>query len=168
MPFPIGVFGGYGTNIFITTNGVISINQGSIEWRETTLPADVLPDVSILAYWDDLLIYPGTPQGIYYEITGTAPNRKVTFEFYHSHYLDNLQYFHFAMEFYEAQQGVTLFKYYEVGAGTTFGNGRSATVGAQRKSTNQFMQYSFRQPVILPNTFVRLDTVAGITTNGNL
>lgn len=79
--------------------------------------------------WDDLYIYSGTQQGIYYEVDGTASSRTVTFEFYLSHYADADQYYHFLVRFFEAQSNVVTFQYRNV---SDFG--ASATVGVESET----------------------------------
>lgn len=79
--------------------------------------------------WDDLYIYEGTQQGIYYEIDGTAPSRTVTFEYYLSHFADADQYYHFLVHFFEAKPNVVTFQYLNV---SDFG--ASATVGIESET----------------------------------
>ncbi|RMY14520.1 hypothetical protein D0868_01405 [Hortaea werneckii] len=69
-------------------------------------------DTAALPLWADLYIYNGTQQGIYYEITGTAPNRQVSFEFYESLYSDPTQSYHFLVHFLEASTNYVTFEYY--------------------------------------------------------
>lgn len=139
--------------------------------------------LDLSTYWDDLYIYRGTQQGIYYDITGEVGSRELKFEFYTSAFVRPTEYFHFIMTFYENQVGVVKYKYYAVSY-----SGASATVGAQRKSStyhphltvagmisitdyashflaNQFLQDSFNQPVITPGLEITIDTNAGTMTH---
>jgi len=60
-----------------------------------------------LGLWDDLHIYEGTQQGIYYEVDGTAPNRQTTFEFYLDHCCeDQGKYYHFLIQFFEKRPNI--------------------------------------------------------------
>jgi hypothetical protein len=63
---------------------------------------------------------------MYYEVTGTVGTRVVTFEWFVSHFQAPTQYYHLAMQFYEATPGTSRFIYY-----TISDDGVSATVGAQ-------------------------------------
>src|ERR1700710_2422764 len=109
--------------------------------------------------WDDLYIFEGTQQGIYYQVTGTAPNRQVIFEYYTSAYVRPTEYYHFTITYNENVPGIATFQYYSVSL-----SGGSATVGGQsitgkhffkinlmaNHSENKFTQYSFNQPDINP------------------
>jgi hypothetical protein len=78
--------------------------------------------------WDDLMIYAGTAQTIYYDASGTAPNRITTFEFYESHFTSSTRYYHFQIIFYENLPNSVKYSYYEV-----TDNGSGATIGVQSK-----------------------------------
>jgi hypothetical protein len=80
----------------------------------------------VAAYFDDLYIYHGTMQGIYYEVSGTAPSRSVAFEWYMSHIGSPTEYYHFLVAFYEASPDTVRIDYLQAN-----GHGASATVGAQ-------------------------------------
>ncbi|KAH0033032.1 hypothetical protein KCU78_g2544, partial [Aureobasidium melanogenum] len=64
------------------------------------------------------------------------------------------------MTFFENQPGVVKYKYFDISY-----NGLSATVGAQRYSTGQSLQYSFNQGVINPGLEITIDTNAGTMTH---
>ncbi|EMC95444.1 hypothetical protein BAUCODRAFT_542010 [Baudoinia panamericana UAMH 10762] len=117
-----------------------------------------LPDTLWAPLWQDLYIYKGTPQGLYYQITGsTVGSRNVSFEWYTSQFSAPTQYYHFIATFQEAVPGQAVFDYYQVsnnGAayqvqtsnGQTFGS----QVGVQKYSTGQSAVYSNNQPNVLP------------------
>lgn len=88
-----------------------------------------LPDTTAAGYWDDLYIYQGTPQGLYYEAYGVSLHRNLTFEWYTSHYGDSSQYYHFTLQFQEAQLGVMVVDYLQISD-----SGASATVGMQSET----------------------------------
>ena len=136
-------------------------------------------DTAALALWDDLYIYQGTQQGIYYEVDGVAPNRKTTFEFYLSHCCSNTGlYYHFLMTFFEARPNVVTFNYLNISD-----CGTSATVGVESLSGKEtsrddggevmanfslcyvagslFLQYSLDQPIIYPGMQLTFDTSSG-------
>lgn len=72
------------------------------------------------------MIYSGTSQSVYYGVSGTAPNRLATFEFYASHYGQSSQYYHFQIIFYENSPGIVDYVYFQASDG-----GASATIGVQ-------------------------------------
>ncbi len=62
------------TKCNISTNGLISFDQGVTEWSPTAIPSTNLPDNYIAPFWSDLK--PGPDGGkILYATRGTAPNR---------------------------------------------------------------------------------------------
>jgi hypothetical protein len=143
------------------------------------LPTSSFSGTTAFPYWDDLYIYSGTPQGIYYASQGNAPNRTLVFEFYTSHYSQANQYYHFQVLFFEAQPGVVQYRYYDASDG-----GVSCTVGVQgnkRKnvfrliqnifsdlasSSGPFIQYSFDLAnSVQSNMSLTFDTNHGTYTN---
>lgn len=129
LPFPIGGFGTYSTQVYLMINGMVSLVDGTSTYTNTDLPSSAIPDITLLGFWDDLYIYAGTQQGIYYQIEGAVGNRSLLFEFYTSAYQRPTEYFHFTMGFFEARPGVAVYKYYDISF-----NGNSSTVGAQKRS----------------------------------
>jgi hypothetical protein len=73
---------------------------------ETSLPTSMFSGAIVFGYWDDLYIYSGTSQGIYYAAEGTAPNRTLVFEYYTSYFGASNQYYHFQIVFFETAPGV--------------------------------------------------------------
>lgn len=78
--------------------------------------------------WDDLFIYTGTSQTIYYATSGTAPNRITTFEFYESYFGQSTRYYHFQIIFYENLPNIVKCVYFDM-----TDNGAGATIGVQSK-----------------------------------
>ena len=133
-------------------------------------------DYAIFPFWDDLYVYGGTRQGVYYEIVGTAPNRQVSIEWNTSPsgypgYPD--QYFHFTATFQEtdpnfddgAVSGAPVFSYHEISDA-----GVSATVGQQSQSSGLFTQYSYNTADITPGlelTYNRSTKAYEVTSSGD-
>ncbi|KAI4730315.1 hypothetical protein E4T49_01780 [Aureobasidium sp. EXF-10728] len=122
-------------------------------------PNGCFGDVVAFGLWDDLFIYQGTQQGIYYEVDGAAPNRRTSFEFYISHFSDQTQYYHFLMNFYENRPNVVNYQYLNVSD-----YGVSATVGVQMFSANLFKQFSYNQAVICNGMRLTFDTTPGVNS----
>ena len=62
------------TKCYISTNGLISFDEGVTAWSPTAIPNNSLPDNYIAPFWSDL--NPGAGGGaILYATRGTAPNR---------------------------------------------------------------------------------------------
>jgi len=103
------------------------------------LPASPFPGATALPYWDDLYIYSGTSQGIYYAAEGNAPNRTLIFEYYMSHYTQPTQYYHYQVIFFEGVPGVVQYKYFDASDG-----GVSCTVGVQGSRMQKFFCFSIK------------------------
>ncbi|KAK4970671.1 hypothetical protein LTR42_007647 [Elasticomyces elasticus] len=195
LPVNISLYGQSSANVWVSTNGVVGITQlqqNSANFVNQPLPWFGMPgcanqnytdpvsgatvnqcfgDTMALALWDDLFIYAGTQQGIYYEVDGEVGTRNTTFEFYHSHYSDDNQYYHFLMTFFEDRPGVVTFRYLDVSD-----NGCSATVGIQSSSygvnnpgnsysgANNYVQYSSSLANVYPGLQITLDSRANYIT----
>ncbi|MCI0608996.1 MAG: hypothetical protein L0Z71_08045, partial [Anaerolineae bacterium] len=64
------------SQLYFSTNGLITFGAGSWEWDNTNIPNGLSPNNMIAAFWDDLLV--GSPYNagaIYYSQGGSAPNR---------------------------------------------------------------------------------------------
>jgi hypothetical protein len=144
---------------------MITLGSGTAVYDNNGLgfPNQYLPSLTIAGLFDDLYIYQGTQQGIYYEIVGETGSRQVIFEFYMSAYQRPTEYYHFSMTFYEDQPGVSLFKYYEVSR-----SGTSASIGVQQYSTGKSLVFAHLQHAITWNYWVKIDSVGGTYTAGNL
>ncbi|KAG9857121.1 hypothetical protein KCU98_g1635, partial [Aureobasidium melanogenum] len=129
LPFEISAFGKSSSSMYLEINGCVSLDTGFWTWYNVPLPFSYIADTTLSGYWDDLYIYQGTQQGIYYDITGEVGSRQLEFEFYTSTYGTLTEYFHFIMTFFEDQPGVVKYRYFDISY-----NGLSATVGAQRYS----------------------------------
>lgn len=148
LPFAIGAFGKTSSSIWLEVNGCVSLETGFGAYTNYGLPSSAVgSDTTLLGYWDDLYIYRGTQQGIYYDITGEVGSRELKFEFYTSAYVRPTEYFHFIMTFYENQVGVVKYKYYDVSY-----SGASATVGAQRRSSTYPLALQKRFRLLTPSS----------------
>ncbi|CAM4771001.1 unnamed protein product [Rotaria magnacalcarata] len=70
-------------------------------YTNTNLPTNSFGGPTAFGYWDDLMIYAGTSQSVYYSVSGTSPNQLATFEYYMSHYGQPTQYYHFQILLYK-------------------------------------------------------------------
>ena len=94
------------------------------EYNNYMLPNYTDLAVGVAPCWDDLYIFTGQPQGIFYSVSGSAPSRSLTIEFYESHYSDSTQYYHFLVSFWENMPNVTTIDYLNMsdsGSGATMG-----------------------------------------------
>ncbi|KAI7157745.1 glycoside hydrolase [Hortaea werneckii] len=165
LPFAIGAYGLENTHVYLSINGRVSLGGDSSYYTNAALYDPNLSQtstVSILGFFDDLYIYRGTQQGIYYQVTGEIGSRQLVFEYYTSHYQAPQEYYHFTMTFYEGQNGVVDVKYYSISD-----QGGSATVGMQRKDGQRYMQYAFNtRGRITAGTTLRMNSNTGAFTPG--
>ncbi|KAF4426517.1 hypothetical protein FACUT_9827 [Fusarium acutatum] len=165
-PFPIEVFGAGSTSVFVTTNGVISLDDYSTSYANNVLPFENLPSISIMPYWDDLIVRAGACNtGIYYDVYESERGNTFTIEWQlGSIGLGASTGEHFSASFYEDFPGVVRFEYYQ-----TTKHGSSATVGLQ--NGQQYSQYSVNQDDSIPDQFyIVIDTSSGdaVTLSGSL
>ncbi|KAF3907371.1 hypothetical protein ABW21_db0201731 [Orbilia brochopaga] len=167
LPFPIVIYGVSTTNIYVSVNGFFSLNsspnpiQDYPSYNNGQLPvnldinnnyAEYLPPLTVAGFWDDLYIYAGTQQGIYWQVDGSPGSRTLQFEFYTSHYQLPNEYYHFVMKYKENIENIVEVTYYQVSD-----TGSSATIGAQ--NGQEFTQWSFNTAgAVLPGQTLRIDT----------
>ncbi|THW06570.1 hypothetical protein D6D26_01470 [Aureobasidium pullulans] len=178
LPVNLTMYGQSSANIRVSSNSLLGLTDLNWEYSNRPLPYQgnnypgclsetttdeygntvnyCFGDAVAFGLWDDLFIYQGTQQGIYYEVDGAAPNRRTSFEFYISHFSDQSQYYHFLMNFYENKPNVINYQYLNVSD-----HGVSATVGVQSFSAQEFMQFSFNQAVICPGMQLTFNTTLG-------
>ena len=127
------LFNARSNKIYISSNGLLTLNYPSDKYNYQKFPyrawqwqSQPLPDQVLAPFWGDLYIYKNTPQGIYYEETGSAPNRKLEVEWYVSRYSSPKQYYHFSLVVEEAKPNFATFKYFEA-----LDKGGKCTIGVQ-------------------------------------
>ncbi|CAF0968950.1 unnamed protein product [Adineta ricciae] len=148
------LYGYSSSKIYISSNGVICLVNCMSEHTNAALPTTAFKGPTALALWDDLMIYSGTSQGVYYPIEGGAPNRTTTFEFYTSKFNASQNYYHFQVKFYENQPDIVEYIYYEVSD-----KGGSATIGTQKSISGPDIEYSMNKPnAVWPNMTLTFNT----------
>ncbi|EPS35918.1 hypothetical protein H072_10604 [Dactylellina haptotyla CBS 200.50] len=86
IPFPIEMYNVSTSVIYLSVNGFLSLDElpgtsfinSELPVADSVSGANRLPNTSICALWDDLYIYFGTQQGIYYQIDGSPAMEKDT------------------------------------------------------------------------------------------
>ncbi|KAJ5225995.1 hypothetical protein N7468_007220 [Penicillium chermesinum] len=131
LPFPVKIYGHESSVLSINDNGMICLDHGPDDVQNrrlgTQLPAlNGIPPYTLFPLWEDLMIKKGKPHGIYYEIEGAEPNRKITIEYYVTRFQEENLYFHFLVILEEARPSVVTFKYFDVND-----KGKLGTVGVQ-------------------------------------
>ncbi|RVD87864.1 uncharacterized protein DFL_002068 [Arthrobotrys flagrans] len=170
LDFPIEIYNVSSSNIYVSVNGFISLDEEpGTSFINSQLPvaddvagANRLPNTAAAALWDDLYIYAGTQQGIYYQTDGNTPgSRIISFEFYTSAYRRSAEFFHFLISYEEAKPNILTYTYFEASGG-----GVSATIGAQSRSQNLWVQWSFDQAdAVSDGQSLLVDTIANTITS---
>ncbi|KAK6532159.1 hypothetical protein TWF694_003319 [Orbilia ellipsospora] len=150
LDFNIEVYGVTSNVILSSINGLIwfddtargnyefYFNDGDTNGAALPLGSDDLPDVAVLPFWSDLFINGGEVQGIWYQVTGTAGSRVITFEYIVSAWGSKANDYHFTVAFGEAgsaSANKVVITYYSVLDGT------QGTVAVQHDSANKAVTY---------------------------
>ena len=80
------------SQLYFSTNGLITFGAGSWDWSGSDIPNDMNPNNLIAPFWDDLLV--GNPYNsgvIYYSQGGSSPNRYFVVEWRNVEYWDNTE-----------------------------------------------------------------------------
>ncbi len=137
LPFSYTFYGQSFTTARLSSNGNLQFTGANSDYVNACLPAAAFAN-AIFAHWDDLRTdgTNGAPQGIYTNLSGTAPNRVFDIEWRASYYSGNSNgnTVNFELRLYEGQQRFDLIY------GALNGTGSSATVGVQ-KDTGSFTQF---------------------------
>jgi hypothetical protein len=146
-PFPIRFGGGSFSSLYAGSNGIVSFSGPFTAFSNVSLPTSATTTL-VASFWDDLFGVSGTAQNVFWQVTGTAPNRELVIEWrdmrQYSCNTDATATAKFQVVFFEGSSDI-LFNYADVlfdGACAFANQGASATVGVQVGS-NSANQYSF-------------------------
>ena len=86
-PFPIAFGNGSFSQLWVSANGTISFSGAFSTYLHEFIPtgnpaifAPVQASTLVAPFWDDLLPLKGTAQNVFWDVTGTAPNRELVVE----------------------------------------------------------------------------------------
>jgi hypothetical protein len=152
-PFPIQFGGGSYSTLTVGGSGTISF---STFWSDYNSPIPDSQTVTLVApFWDQL--YPfgsGNDNNVFWEVTGTEPNRQLVVEWRDVGYCCETQgTVTFEVVFFEGSSEV-LFNYADTvfgGQAASHDNGATASIGMQ-VSPSQGTQYSFDQASVKSDT----------------
>ncbi|KAF6217629.1 hypothetical protein HO133_006731 [Letharia lupina] len=187
LPFQMRMFDHSSEIVWVSTNGILSLDNGTREYDNECLPSignedypsDPVPPYSAFPYWDDTYIYAGQPQGIYYQYghgptnnitsaqAGAPPATNVTFEYYLSHCCGNgdggnEKYYHYTVFYDSLSPGIFTYRYYQISA-----DGASATVGMQDYVADTALTYSCNEAIVTPGLEVVLNSIIGTVQHRN-
>ncbi|MFN3422402.1 MAG: choice-of-anchor X domain-containing protein, partial [Armatimonadota bacterium] len=135
LPFPIKFGGVEFSELWVNSNGNISLSAPFFaSWENEILPTDLI-DAVIAPFWQDLQPDPDTDRNVFWDVIGNAPNRELVVEWRNIRLYDGAtnETVRFQVVFQENSDRI-LFLY----ADTVFGgnsswadNGAGATIGIQ-------------------------------------
>ena len=165
-------FNFYGTDyslVNVTNNGIIFATAGSGDFSNVPINNSPLHNF-IAPFWDDIVTWNrsgGPLGGIYYQVIGTAPNRKFIVEWENNqHYSSSPKGVTFETILNEGTNNI-LFQYSDVSFGEGYpggNNGSSATVGIEGPDGNG-LQYSYNEQVLSPGLAILFKFPAFSGTN---
>ncbi|KAL9104173.1 MAG: hypothetical protein Q9187_008932 [Circinaria calcarea] len=167
LPFAVGIYGTFSKVVYLSVNGFLSINSKPDisntnrplpAYYTTTDPRLFLPDVAIAPFWTDLFVDSKLGHSICCDISGPVGQRSITFSYRVGSY-EFAGTTDFVFWFYEYFPNVVYFNYLKVPGGSL-----GATIGVQKASTRQFLQYAYNQNIVTPNRLLVLDTVSNKIT----
>lgn len=166
--FPIPFGGSSFTTLWVSSNGIVSFDIPFTDFFNTPLPATG-PNTLVAPFWTDLFEGNSSTQNVFWEETGTAPNRELVVE-----WRDVVQFsscgfsepVRFQTVFFESKSDI-LFNYSDVvfGGCASFADlGSFSTVGVQVAPTSA-NQFSFDEPSLDDNKALLWTTTGPDVTN---
>lgn len=148
IPFGFG-FEFYGVmhdSVRVSATGYLTFDTYATGYMNSAIPNTDIPNEFIAPFWDDLT--PDESGKIYYLAEGTAPNRRITFQWNQVTHTGITEPVTFQATLYEGTNAI-IFQYQDViFDGSSYDNGGSATVGIEESRGVAGEQYSYNQPVI--------------------
>lgn len=153
-PFPIH-FGGDRagfTNLYVSANGTISFSDASKQGFDNLHLPHSLASSLVAPFWDDL-VAAKSGSDIYWDVLGSAPNRRMVIEWFDFRHYRSKGTGTFQVVFYENSPDIR-FNYYDtLFNNTLYDYGRSATVGVQSDAEHA-TEYSFKATRIRSGTSI--------------
>ncbi|EPS40491.1 hypothetical protein H072_5630 [Dactylellina haptotyla CBS 200.50] len=164
--FEVEVYGFKSNLIFVSVNGLIWLDEfaegnywyyftdGDVNGADLPLEPLALPDIAILPFWTDMFVNGGQVQGIWYEVSGSAGSKSVTFEYLASAYGSTDNDYHFTVTLSEGSNKVSV-HYLNVLDST------AGTAAVQHYSGNEALVFSRYDSKVTNGLTLEFDTSAG-------
>lgn len=179
VPFPVN-YGGFevGSSLWVHDNGTIGIAADYTPWRNKALPNNAFSSATIVPLWDDWFLGYNSEKGVFWQVTGNAPNRRLVIEWravqHYNLWGSNMDYATFQVILYESSSDIRV-NYKDVDLGNaSYSNGASATIGVQHSPTIA-QQYSLNAANISSQQSLLWEIddpdrvkINGISLSGNL
>ena len=140
VPFPVS-YGGFevGNTLWVHDNGTIGLAADYTPWRNKALPTNDFSSATISPLWDDWYLGYNSEKGVFWQVTGNAPNRRLVIEWRaveHYNVWGSNEYVTFQVILSEGNSDIRV-NYKDVDlANATYNNGASATIGIQHSPTS--------------------------------
>lgn len=166
LPFAFPFYGSNYSTLYVGSNGLLTLGNstGATAYSNVAIPSTGTPNAAIYPYWDDLnpasggnIKYGNTPAGFVVSYEGIAP------------FSDTVSTLTFQVIL--TSSGVVKMQYLDVKSNTTYGGGKSATVGIEDSTGVIGKQYSYLgSPLLANNTSIKFvsSTVQGPAAPSNL
>ncbi|SCO77323.1 uncharacterized protein FRV6_01535 [Fusarium oxysporum] len=139
LPFLITTYGQASDMLYISPNGLVTLGDsfGADSFSHVALPAENVEPLAIFPYWVDMIVPEGSGAEVTYQIED-IPNQPgvLTIDWCVFSTSDETEPNHFQMVVSEDQLTPFTFFYYTIRPG-----GSIATIGAQNRGSDQFLQY---------------------------
>ncbi|KAH7164086.1 hypothetical protein DER46DRAFT_575436 [Fusarium sp. MPI-SDFR-AT-0072] len=139
LPFLITIYGQASDMLYISPNGLVTLGDsfGADSFSNVALPAENVELLAIFPYWVDMIVPEGSGAEATHQIEGIPNQRGVsTIDCCVFSTSDGTDPNYFQMVVSEDQLAPFTFFYYTIQPG-----GRVATIGAQNRGSDQFLQY---------------------------
>ncbi|KAL3605078.1 hypothetical protein FPOAC2_00020 [Fusarium poae] len=154
VPFQVPLYGATSDEIYVSPNGLVTL-RGSLGADSVPylafLPDENIESLAIFPYWIDMIVSEGSGAEVTYQVEQT-PNEPgvLTIDWCVFATSDETAPYHFQMVISEDQQTPITFFYYTIQPGGTL-----ATIGAQNRDMDQWVQYYGAIP---DRTFMEVNT----------
>jgi hypothetical protein len=138
------------TQFYVSTNGLITFDEGDISYRNIDVPHNSIPNNFITPFWEDLDVnYPDYGGQVRYRFFNTSPRRFAVIEFrnVNRHNVENPPLLTFQVVLYE--DGDIHFNYKDI-SGTV----DRLTAGIEDGDGRDGLRYLYRQPGLTANSTV--------------
>ncbi|MFC4047880.1 RHS repeat-associated core domain-containing protein [Dactylosporangium siamense] len=146
LPFAFSFYGQTYSSAYLSSNGLLSFTGQSADSESTTLPDPNLPNAAIYPFWDDLQLIGQSEVAT--QVTGTAPNRQFTIEWYQAYLFNRGTRVTFSITLHE--NGNIVFNYTGIDA-NGHDQGNAATIGIENQTGSAATQYAYHQTLIATN-----------------
>jgi subtilisin family serine protease len=146
IPFTFRLFSGNYNQIYIGSNGLITLGSslGATSYSNVAIPNTATPNAAIYPYWDDL----NPTQGGAIRHGAVSGGYVVSYEGV-PHFSDAASGLHFQVLL--MQNGEVRFQYKDIKPTTSYGAGKSATVGLEDSTGTVAKQHSLNGSALLSN-----------------